>query len=230
MTERSECQPPATVLMVGLTGGIATGKSTVAGMLREIGMPIVDADQIVHGLLAVGGAAVQPIAAAFGPEVLSADQSVDRKQLAELVFRDESARERLESIVHPMVLRESRRKLRALAESSRHDIVIYDAALLIETSRHRDFQRVIVVSVDPQTQIARLMARDQLDADRAGARIRAQMPLARKVALADYVVDNSGPWHETRKRVAQIVELLHEDVAALRAGKPLATRRAQPQD
>lgn len=220
-----ECAPESVTLMVGLTGGIATGKSTVCGMFRELGLPIVDADALVHALLEPGGRAVAAVETAFGSAVLNDEGGVDRARLAQIVFADETARKQLEQIVHPLVVDESQRRLRELAASSAHEIVLYDAALLIETNRHPQFHRLIVVTTTPEVQLERLMERNRLSADEAGARVRAQLPLARKVALADYVIDNSGHWQETRRQVSEIHARLLEDARQLRAGLPLVVRR-----
>jgi dephospho-CoA kinase len=209
-----------------LTGGIASGKSTVAGMFRELGVPVVDADALVHELLAPGGAAVGPILDAFGEVFRAADGGIDRQRLAERVFGDQSARRELERIVHPMVEETSDQRIAALIQSSHAELVLYDAALLVETGRHETFARLIVVLVDPVTQIRRLMERDGLDADAAGARIRSQMPLAEKAEKADYVIDNSGPWHDTRRQVKHTHALLREDADARRARRPLPQRRS----
>ncbi len=212
------------VLLVGLTGGIATGKSTVSGMLREMGAPVVDADAIVHELMEPGGAAVEPVVAAFGEAVRGPAGGIDRAALAQTIFRDEPARKQLESIVHPMVLTVSRLRLRAATEGG-SELVVYDAALLVETNRHPEFHRLVVVVTTPEEQLERLMRRDRLDIDQAGARIRSQLPLPQKVALADYVVDNSGHWTETRRQVAEALRLLREDALLLRQGDALPDRR-----
>ncbi|RMF73139.1 MAG: dephospho-CoA kinase [Acidobacteria bacterium] len=211
-------------LVAGLTGGIATGKSTVAGMLRELGVPVIDADALVHELLDPGGAGVEPVVDAFGREVLAPDGGVDRQRLAGIVFADDERRRELERIMHPLVLAESARRIDALIDEQDPGIVVYDAALLVETGRHRDFPRLIVVTCPVEQQIERLRARDGLDVDAAGARIRSQLPTERKVALADYVIDNSGPWTGTRHQVAELVERLREDAAAWRAGRELPAR------
>ncbi len=211
-------------LIVALTGGIATGKSTVAGMLREQGIPVIDADALVHELLDPGGAAVGSVVAAFGDGILSADGGIDRARLARQVFEDEARRTTLEQIVHPLVQVESARRITRTIERTGSPIVIYDAALLVETGRHREFPRLLVVTCPVELQITRLMERDGLDVDAAGARIRSQMPTSEKVAVADYVIDNSGPWTRTRTQVARLVEQLREDAAAWRAEEPLPAR------
>ncbi len=215
---------PRPVLVAGLTGGIATGKSTVAGMFRELGAAVVDADAIVHELLGPGGKAVPAIVDTWGGGVLAPDGGVDRARLAEIVFGEERERRRLEAIVHPLVIAESRQRIAALAAREGTDVVLYDAALLVETGRHDQFDRLVVVVADPAVQLRRLVERDGIDVDAAGARIRAQLPQSEKAALADYVIDNSGPWHETRRRVAEVHRLLLEDARLLREGLPLPAR------
>jgi dephospho-CoA kinase len=204
------------VLLVGLTGGVCTGKSTVDGMLRELEIPVLDADAVVHELLAPGGAAVAPVLARFGPDVATEDGGVDRKALGKLVFSDDEARGRLETIVHPLVLAESERRLERMAGAAGVELVVYDAALLVETGRNRRFDRLVVVTCTQEQQLERLMHRDGLSADDAGARIRSQLPIEKKAKLADYVIDNSGPWHETRRKVESVVRSLRRDAAALR--------------
>ncbi|HNX20050.1 MAG TPA: dephospho-CoA kinase [Acidobacteriota bacterium] len=213
------------VLVAGLTGGIASGKSTVAGMMRELGTPVVDADEIVHEMLSPGGAAVGPIVAAFGAAAQTLDGAVDRVALAALVFRNDEAREQLEEIVHPLVAAAARDRLADAAEATRAEVVVYDAALLVETGRRDEVDRLVVVSAPPDVQLARLMARDHIDADAAGARLRAQLPLERKLDVADYVIDNGGRWDQTRRQVAATMAALREDAALLRMGQPLPRRR-----
>ena len=210
-------------LLVGLTGGIASGKSAVAGMFRELGVPVVDADRIVHGLLGEGGQAVEPILRAFGTGLASSGGGVDREELGRIVFADSDARRRLEEIVHPLVESESERLITSSAEGG-SEIVVYDAPLLIETGRHERVDRLIVVTVDPDVQLERLMSRDGTSPDDAGARIRSQLPLSEKEEAADYVIENSGSWRDTRTSVSELHRLLLEDLRALRAGEDLPRR------
>jgi dephospho-CoA kinase len=204
------------VLMVGLTGGIGTGKSTVDGMLREMGAPVLDADGLVREMLGPGGAAVSPVLAHFGPEVADDAGGIDRQTLGRLVFHDEPARRQLESIVHPLVLGESEQRLTEMAGGRGVELVVYDAALLVETGRYRRFDRLVVVTCHLEVRLQRLMDRDNLTADEAGIRLRTQIPIEKKVALADYVIDNSGLWHETRKQVEQVYRALRQDALTLR--------------
>jgi dephospho-CoA kinase len=190
------------VLTVGLTGGIASGKSTVSRLLRERGAPIVDADQIVHQLQAPGCPLLAEIADAFGPEIIRPDGSLDRPRLGAIVFNDPAKRHQLEAIVHPPV------RAQIWAEVERHrqagaPAVILDIPLLIEGGWHEQLDRVWLVWVDAATQVERLMARDGLAREGALARIGAQMPLDQKRAYADLVIDNSGPLTQLEAQVDQ---------------------------
>lgn len=190
------------MLIVGLTGGIASGKSTVSRLLRERGAPIVDADQIVHQLQAPGSPLLAEIAGAFGPTVIRPDGSLDRPRLGSIVFADPAKRHQLEAIVHPPV------RAQIWAEAERHEragapAVILDIPLLIEGGWQERLDRVWLVWVDATTQVERLMARDGLPREGALARIGAQMPLDQKRAFADLVIDNTGPLTETEAQVDQ---------------------------
>jgi dephospho-CoA kinase len=186
--------------VIGLTGGIASGKSTVAGLLAAKGAWIVDADQLARRVVGPGSPALSEIARSFGPEVIAADGALDRARLGELVFADESARERLNSIVHPGVLELSQDEIRE-AQSAGAGLVVYDVPLLFETERQGEFDGTLVAWVEPQTQLLRLRLRSDLSEADAQARIASQMPLERKRDLADWVIDNSGSLEETRDLV-----------------------------
>lgn len=190
------------MLTVGLTGGIASGKSTVSRLLRERGAPIVDADQIVHQLQAPGSPLLAEIAAAFGPEVIRPNGSLDRPRLGSIVFGDPAKRRQLEAIVHPPV------RAQIWAEVAQHEkagaqAVILDIPLLVEGGWQEQLDRVWLVWVDATTQVERLMARDGLTREGALARIGAQMPLDQKRAYADLVIDNSGSLAQTEVQVDQ---------------------------
>ena len=200
------------VLRVGLTGGIASGKTTVARMLSELGGFVVDADRIAHELLAPGGRAVDAVVGRFGREVLDARGGIDRGALGKLVFADPATREALNAIVHPEV----RRELDLRIESFRHDegggpIAVVDAALLVETGRHRAFDRLVVVSCGRATQLARILERGGVTREAAEARIEAQAPLEDKLAVADYVIDTETSLDETRRRTEGVYTALLED-------------------
>ncbi|HVC40108.1 MAG TPA: dephospho-CoA kinase [Candidatus Dormibacteraeota bacterium] len=191
--------------VIGLTGGIASGKSTVAERLSEKGAWIVDADQLARAVVAVQSPALAEIVESFGAEVIAGDGSLDRPQLGRLVFQDEAARERLNAIVHPRVLELSREEIRR-AEAAGAELVVYDVPLLFETSREQEFEGTLVVWVDPLTQLLRLRHRSGLDEDEAKARIEAQLPLSRKRELATWTIDNSGSLEATRAAVDSLWE------------------------
>lgn len=215
------------MLLVGLTGGIASGKSTVSGMFRELGGTVIDADALVHQFLEPGGAAVSLVLRTFGAQFRRRDGGIDRRALADLIFSDEEKRRQLETLMHPMVLEESQARIAAAAAAGAW-VVFYDAALLVETRRHEDFHRLVVVSAPPEIQLQRLMARDHLSPNEAGARLRSQLPLAQKATLADYLIDNSGHWGRTRNQVSDVWQSLLEDAGLLRKGQPLPIRRVIP--
>jgi len=184
------------VLRVGLTGGIASGKSHVLRRLAQRGLAVLDLDAVGHAVTAVGGAAYADVVAAFGPGILSGDGSIDRKALGERVFSDPQARERLNALVHPRVRAEELRRAAEL-ERSGSAVLVSDAALLVEAGAHLRFERLVVVECTPEQQLARLVKRDGLTQAAARARLEAQMPAAEKRRFAHTVVDSSGIPAET---------------------------------
>ena len=195
-------------VVVGLTGGIGSGKSTVARCFAdELGVPVVDADQVARAVVEPGTPGLREVREAFGDAVLTEDGRLDRQALGAEVFGDAAARERLEAILHPRIAVRSVERFGELAREG-HPYAVYEAALLVETGRHDSFGALIVVSVDPATQLRRVMARDGVDETAARARIAAQMPLAEKVRVADYVIDNAGTKGATLARTQEIHEAL----------------------
>lgn len=186
--------------VIGLTGGIASGKSTVAGMLAAKGAWIVDADQLARRVVDSRSPALAEIASTFGPEMITADGSLDRTRLGQLVFSDESARGRLNAIVHPRVLELSQEEIRQAAEAGA-GLIVYDVPLLFETDRQGEFEGTLLVWVDPLTQLLRLRERTGLEEPEALARIGSQLPLDRKRELATWVIDNSAGPEATRSAV-----------------------------
>ena len=185
-------------MKIGLTGSIACGKSTVSAYLRELGYPVVDADAISHALTAPGGAALPALREAFGDGVFRGD-ALDRGALGRLVFADPAQRERLNRLLHPRIIAEVERRL--CAYSGENPLVFADVPLLYECGMAPLFDSVWVVSAPRSAQLARLLERDGLTQEEAARRIDAQMPLARKEALADAVIDTSGPQENTRRQV-----------------------------
>ncbi|HWR38393.1 MAG TPA: dephospho-CoA kinase [Patescibacteria group bacterium] len=185
---------------IGLTGGIASGKSTVSRILAEMGAWIIDADQIARDVVAPGTPAWQEITVWMGPEVLLPDASLNRQWLGKHVFADATKRRRLEEITHPRILEQVEQKRRELAAQGAK-ILVLDVPLLLESGWQTSVQEVWVVYVTPQTQLDRLMQRDGLTQETALQRIRAQMSLEEKAERADRVIDNNGTQEETRRQV-----------------------------
>ena len=194
------------MLRVGLTGGIATGKSTVSRLFVECGARLIDADVLARETVEPGKPTCGEIAKVFGKDMLKADGSVDRERLGAAVFGDPAKRARLEAIIHPYVFAEEERLFHEITAADPHAVVLFDAALLIETGAYKRKDRVIVVTADEQTQLRRLMDRNQLPEDEARKRIRSQMPLAEKVLVADYVIDGTLPVERLRAEVQRIYD------------------------
>ncbi|HUM09578.1 MAG TPA: dephospho-CoA kinase [Myxococcaceae bacterium] len=190
--------------VVGLTGGIASGKSTVSAMFRSLGAPVIDADQVARDVVEPGTPGLEEVARRF-PGVVDASGQLDRVALGQRIFADPAERKALEAIVHPRIREEVARRTEALARAGAR-VVLYDAALLIENGLHRGMDGVILVAVPEPVQRARLAARDGLDEAAISARLAAQLPLADKRAHATWVVDNSGSLDETRAQVRRIWE------------------------
>ena len=190
-------------MLIGLTGGIACGKTTVAEMLSQLGALVVDADQVARDVVAPGSEGLDALSQAFGPDVLDPSGHLDREALGRRVFADESLLKTLNEILHPRIAMESLRQIQE-AMSAEPPLVVYDAALLIETGREDDFRPLVVVTTTPQLQQARLMARDHLSAEEAIQRINSQMPVAEKAALADHVIKNDLDREDTRAQVLRM--------------------------
>ena len=192
------------VHLFGLTGGIASGKSTVAARLRALGLPVVDADELAREVVAPGTEGLAAVAAAFGPRALAADGSLDRRALAAIVFADEAARRTLNAIVHPRIaLRTAERAARL--DAAAEPLACYEAALLVENGTADAFRPLVVCACPEDVQVARVRERDGATAEEALARIRAQKPLAEKVALADHVIDTAVPVEAVLRRTDEVL-------------------------
>lgn len=198
-------------LLVGLTGGIATGKSTVSDILRGLGDVIVDADLLAREVVAPGQPALAAIVQEFGADVLNADGALDRKRLASVAFADPERRRRLEAITHPAIRDAFAARLTDLEAQGFAGLVFWDAAVLIESGGHKAMDRLVVVITDAPIQHARAVARDGDRAD-VERRIANQMPLSEKVKLADYVIDNSGDRAATEARTREVHRALLADL------------------
>jgi len=202
-------------LLVGLTGGIATGKSTVSAIFRTLGCVVIDADLLAREVVEPGEPALADIARAFGPGVLQADGRLDRQALGAMVFGDAVKRRRLEAITHPRIRERFTHRLETLAAQGVDGLVIFDAAVIVESGNWKTMDRLVVVLADEAIQIARLQARDGIDRQEALRRIRSQMPLSEKAKLAHYVIDNSGDRAATEAQVRRV----HAALLADRAGR-----------
>jgi dephospho-CoA kinase len=192
--------------VIGLTGNIGSGKSTVAKMLRELGADIIDADQVARDIVKPGLPAYDEIVSEFGPKVLAKDGTIDRKALAAEVFEDPRARRRLELITHPRIAMETQRRIVA----SKKDVVVYEATLLVENGIHKGLDGLIVVLAPEAQQIERVAARDGMPPGDIQKRLAAQMPAAAKAAEASWVVKNEGSLAELRARVEGVWKELNE--------------------
>jgi dephospho-CoA kinase len=201
------------MIVAGITGGIASGKSTVAGMFARNGARIVDADRIAREVVGRGMPAYADIIAHFGEAILQADREVDRSRLADIIFHDAAERQVLERIVHPRVREETARRLERIRREDAHAVVILDVPLLFESGMERGLQPVILVYVPEAVQVQRLMTRDGLSEAEAMARIGSQMPIEKKKERADLVIDNSGSLESTRLQTLKIYRQLIEQRA-----------------
>ena len=190
----------------GLSGGIASGKSTVSDMFRKLGAGVLDADKLARELSAPGTPGQSAILKHFGNAFMLSNGELDREKLGAHIFQEPQAREALNAILHPLIIERSKQEIVKLLDT--HPYVIYDAALLVETGRHQDLRALIIVKATPEQQIERLMKRNHIKEEQALARVRSQLPLEDKVALADYVIDNSGSLEQTETQVRRLHETL----------------------
>lgn len=192
--------------VLGLTGNIASGKSSVAAMFEELGARIIDADEIARLVVEPGKPAWNEIIDRFGKEILETDNTINRKKLGDVIFNDEEKRRTLNEITHPRIIGKIREMVNEYGKES-IPIVIIEAALIVEKGGLRDLiERLIVVTSDEESQIKRLMERNGYSREEAVSRLRSQMPAREKVKHADYIIDNSGPLQKTRKQVKDLWE------------------------
>jgi len=205
---------PRRFLLVGLTGGIATGKSTVSEILRQLGGEIFDADRLARDVVEPEQPAWKQIVAEFGRGVVTAEGALDRKRLGAIVFADPERRKRLEAITHPAIRARFQARLDELAAQGFAGIVVFDAPVMIESGNYKNMDRLVVVVTDDATQAARLQERDGTDEAEGRRKIASQMPLAEKAKLADYVIDNSGAPEATAAEVRRVFAALMADLRA----------------
>lgn len=198
------------MILVGLTGGLATGKSTVSRLFQQCGAIVLDADILARQVVQPGKPAWRDIVRTFGKGVLRADRTLNREALAKIVFHHAAKLRRLSAIVHPRVAREQARLTREIAKKDPRAVVVYDVPLLFEAGLHKRVDRTIVVTADRETQIARLLKRNGFTRTEALRRLRTQMPLTKKVRLADYVLDGTLPFVKLRRQVDRVYQALQQ--------------------
>lgn len=198
------------MLKVGLTGGIASGKTYVVSLLREFGCDVLDADATAHRVMEPGQPAYAEIVAHFGAQIVDEAGRIDRGRLGAIVFADPRERAVLNGIVHPRVYEAQAKWLADLEAQKPQAIAVIDAALIIETGSWRRFDRIVVVHCEPEIQLARLMARNGLSREAAEARIAAQMPTIEKLRFADYTIDTSVGFDDTCCQVESLFAQLSQ--------------------
>ncbi len=196
------------MLVVGLTGGVASGKTAVSQILREEGAYLIDADQIARELVQPQTPAWRELRRVFGTEILREDGSIDRKRLAAKVFSDPEQRKVLNQILHPRIRAEMNRRAKEIGQKDLDAIVVIDAALIVETGHYKEMDRLIVVTSTEEQQIERLRSREGASEEEAQRILASQIPLEDKLRLADFVIRNEGSFEETRRRAKEVFEEL----------------------
>ncbi len=196
------------MILVGLTGGVATGKSTVAAMLKQCGAVVIDADLLAREVVTPGKPAWKEIVATFGKGLLNSDRTLNRHALGAIVFRHPAKRLALERIIHPRVAREQQRLTREAVRNNPKAVVIYDVPLLFEAGIDKRMDTTLVVTADRETQIARLKQRNGLSRAEAIRRIKSQLPLSKKIRLADYLIDGTLLLSQLRKQTTHLFKQL----------------------
>jgi dephospho-CoA kinase len=201
------------MLRVGLTGSIGVGKSFVSTVFAKLGCQVLDADKTAREVVAAGTPGLNAVVEAFGRDILQADGALDRARLSQIVFGDEEKRLLLNSILHPFIIAAQDEQLRAWEAQDPKGIAIVDAALMIESGGYKRFDKLIVVHCRPSVQLERLMARNQISREEAERRIAAQMPQAEKKRYANFLIDTSEGFDETRKQTAEVYRKLRESMS-----------------
>jgi dephospho-CoA kinase len=202
--------------VIGLTGGIASGKSVVARELHALGVTVIDADRLARDVVEKGSEGLAEVVRTFGEEVLQPDGTLDRERVAARVFGDAEARAKLNAILHPRIGQRSV-ELIAAAQQTATPYIVYEAPLLVETGAYRGLAALVVVATLPETQLARVITRDGFTQGAAKARLAAQMPLESKLAVADYVIQNDHGLDELKAQVAKLHDTLCERFVASKA-------------
>ncbi|WEV40944.1 dephospho-CoA kinase [Lactobacillus sp. ESL0681] len=196
-------------IVLGLTGGIASGKSTADAFFQTKGVPVIDSDRISHDILNIGQEGYQRVSAQFGPEYLNSDQTINRRKLGQLVFNDKQQLAKLNKLTHPLIFQTIAAKITHHKQAN-VPLIVVDVPLLFEANGQSYCDQTLLIALPESLQLERLMQRDQLTRSAALARINSQMPLAQKVQLADYVIENTGTVAELNAKLAQLMFKLKE--------------------
>jgi dephospho-CoA kinase len=207
------------VLVVALTGGLATGKSVVARVLSEKGCFVQKADHLAHQLMAPEGEIWSGLVSHFGRNILKEDSTIDRKKLGEIVFKQPEEREFLNHLTHPKILEKVKKTVAQLEQSGGYEIYITEAALVVEAGYYDFYDRIILTHCQPEIQIERLCQRDGISREKALERIKSQMPNEEKIPFADYLIDTSGTLAETIEQAEQVYFSLYQDVRLKKSGE-----------
>lgn len=199
------------IMILGLTGNIASGKSTVAGYFAEAGARLLSADRLAREVVCPGSQLLRQVVARFGAEVLQANGELNREVLSELIFADPQARQALNAMLHPAIAELSRQRLAEL-NADAASLVVYESPLLFEAAAEGRVDKILVVTIDPQQQLQRLMQRDAIDEQTARSRIASQMPQDEKACRADFVIDNSGTPEDCRRQVFNLAQNLYSQI------------------
>ncbi|HBP89764.1 MAG TPA: dephospho-CoA kinase [Nitrospiraceae bacterium] len=211
------------MVVIGLTGGLASGKTTVANMFQELGARVIDADVLARAVVRPGKPAWRDIVKEFGTQVLARDQSINRQALAEIVFKSPKKLHVLQTIVHPRVAREQAKQVKIIQHDTPDAVIIYDAALLLEAKAQKRMDHVVVVTADRATQLARACRRDGLTKAQALRRIKQQLPIRQKLDYADAVLDGTWPRAQLRRAVQSLYRTYVNEARSRTARRSLNT-------
>ena len=201
------------MLRVGLTGGLASGKSFVARVFRELGAHVIEADKLGHETLLPGGEAYAGAVAEFGEGILGPDGAIDRHKLGAIVFAEQARLDKLNALVHPAVFRRQQAFFEQVAAEDPQAVAVVEAAILIETGGRARYDRIVLAVCPPEVQVARFIAREGATAEQAWARMARQMPLSEKIPFADYLIDTSGTPAETEQRARAVYVKLQQEAS-----------------
>ncbi|MCP2519853.1 dephospho-CoA kinase [Candidatus Aminicenantes bacterium AC-335-A11] len=206
------------MLKVGLTGGIATGKTVVSNILKELGCYVLEADKLAHEFYKPKTKIWEKIVNHFGKGILNPDLTINRAKLANIVFNNDKERNFLNNLIHPLVIEEEKKIFKKIEKEGKYQIFITEAALIVEAGLVSSFDRLIVVYCDEETQLERLIERNNIERENAIRRIKSQFPLKEKLKYADYIIDTSGTLRETVEQTERVFRFLLQDYYLLKGG------------